>query len=156
MGKKIALCAVILLCALSVPSLHVMAADTIENNESGIPDRKLYKAISKKLGKKPNQTFTKQEAETIRSFDVNNKSIKSLKGIYYLSKLEKLDVSGNKLKNLKGVEKLSRLKKLNASDNELKDLKPLKKLKKLTSLDVSGNFLVKLNGIEKLSKLKIQ
>lgn len=46
--------------------------------------------------------ITKQEAETIRFFDVNNKSIKSLKGIYYLSNLEKLDVSGNKLKNLKG------------------------------------------------------
>ena len=50
-----------------LPAASVSASETIGNNAKGIPDRGLYQEILKKLGKKPKQKFTKQEAEQIKS-----------------------------------------------------------------------------------------
>ena len=61
--KKAVLYLFLLFCLCIVPASLVSAGDVIENNNSGIPDKKLYRAILKELGKKPNKKFTKQETK---------------------------------------------------------------------------------------------
>ena len=115
----------LLFCLCIVPASLVSAGDVIENNNSGIPDKKLYRAILKELGKKPNKKFTKQEAAKLKFLNASYKGIKNLKGIKYLKQLKQLDLEANGLKNLKGIQSLTNLTELNISRNSLKNLKQL-------------------------------
>ena len=108
MNKKIITYIILFLCLFMLPAASVSASETIGNNAKGIPDRGLYQEILKKLGKKPKQKFTKQEAEQIKSLSTSSK-IKNLKGIKYLKNLKKLDLESGGLKNLKGIESLTNL-----------------------------------------------
>ena len=153
---------VLLLACLSfasICSLCTSAAenDIIKNNQSGIPDKGLYRAVQDALGKKRNQTFTQEEAKSLKKLEIPFRykiGIKSLKGIEYLSNLETLNISGYKLKSLKGIEKLPKLKILWAEGNNLKDLKSISKAKSLRSICVESNKLKSLKGIENLTNLR--
>ena len=120
-NKKIIICLLVFLSMFMLPVATTRASsNVIENNKSGIPDKNLYKTILKKLGKKTGQKFTKEEAERIKSLAVGSGRVKSLKGIKYLKNLEKLDVEGTGLNNLKGIQSLTKLKVLNVSRNYIK------------------------------------
>lgn len=147
------------LCLFFAFSLCTYAAgnDVIKNDQSGIPDKGLYRAVQDALGKKRNQTFTEKEAKSIKMLHIPYRykiGIKSLKGIEYLSNLESLDISGYKLKSLKGIEKLPKLTALWAEGNNLKNLKSISKAENLESICVESNRLKSLEGIESLTKLK--
>lgn len=157
--KKLCIVLLACLCAFSGYSLSVFAAgnDVIKNNQKGIPDKGLYRAVQDALGKKRNQTFTEEEAASLKKLEIPFRykvGIKSLKGIEYLSNLERLDISGYGLKSLKGIEKLPKLTSLVAEDNNLKDLRSVSKAKNLIGLHVGGNKLKSLKGIEGLRKLE--
>ena len=76
MGKKIMIFLTAWICFFLIPTA-VPASDVIENNNSGIPDQELYQSILEELGKKPNQTFTKQEAETIQILTAAFREVRS-------------------------------------------------------------------------------
>lgn len=154
MMKKIWMSLILCLCMLAIPSAVVQAteSDIIRNDESGIPDEILYKGILKEMGKKPNETFTRQEAESLKELDVRD-NVKSLKGIGNLSQLEALQIQGNDLTSLKGVESLQHLTALSVPYNKIKSLKPIRNLTNLQYLMVELNQLKSLEGIENLTKL---
>lgn len=154
MMKKIWISLIVCLCMLAMPSVAVRAAesDIIRNDESGIPDEALYKGILKRLGKKSNETFTRQEAESLEELDVGG-DIRSLKGIGNLSQLERLCIMSKELRSLKGVESLYKLEELDIPYNKVKSLKPLKSLTNLQSLMVESCQLTSLRGIENLKNL---
>lgn len=154
MMKKIWISLIVCLCMLAMPSVTVRAAesDIIRNDESGIPDEALYKGILKRLGKKSNETFTRQEAESLEELDVGG-DIRSLKGIGNLSQLERLCIMSKELRSLKGVESLYKLEELDIPYNKVKSLKPLKSLTNLQSLMVESCQLTSLRGIENLKNL---
>lgn len=155
MIKKIWMSLMLCLCMFAIPSAQVRAAesDTIRNDESGIPDEALYKGILKEMGKKPNGTFTRQEAESLKELDVRD-NVKTLKGIGILSQLEILQIQGNDLTSLKGVESLQHLTSLSVPYNKIKSLKPIKNLTNLQYLMVELNQLKSLEGIENLTNLE--
>ena len=103
MYRKKTIFILLLLCVLIIPTTRASASDVIGNNKNGIPDKGLYRDILNKLGKKPKETFTKQEAEQIRSLNVFS-NIKNIKGIKHLKNLKRLDLEGKRLKNLKGIQ----------------------------------------------------
>ena len=157
--KKFCLVLLACLCAFSGYSLSAFAAGNavVKNDQNGIPDKGLYRAVQDALGKKRNQTFTEEEAANLKKLEIPFRykvGIKSLKGIGYLSNLDRLDISGYGLKSLKGVEKLPKLTSLVAEDNNLKNLQSVSKAKNLISLYVGGNKLKSLKGIEGLRKLE--
>lgn len=154
MMKKIWTLWIICLCILVIPSVATQAAgsDIIKNDESGIPDEALYKGILKEMGKKSNETFTRQEAEALMELDVRN-NVKTLKGIGNLSQLERLEIQGNDLTSLEGVESLYHLTSLSVPYNKIKSLEPLKNLTSLQYLTVELNQLKSLKGIENLTNL---
>lgn len=154
MGKKMWITLVLCICMFAVPSVGARAAesDVIANDESGIPDKALYKGILKALGKKTNETFTKQEAEKLTELETGG--VSSLQGIGYLSQLEQLRIEGWKLRSLEGVDELHKLVDLDVSYNKLKSLKSLGNLTSLEYLTVDLNQLTSLEGIENLKNLK--
>ena len=140
-------------------SLCVCAAgnDVIKNDQSGIPDKGLYRAVQDALGKKRSQTFTEKEAASLKRLEIPFRykiGIKSLKGIEYLCNLERLDISGYGLKSLKGIEKLPKLTSLVAEKNKLRNLNSVKKAKNLVGLYVGRNKLKSLEGIQELTNLE--
>lgn len=139
MNRKKSIFILLLLCVLMIPATYASASDVIGNNKNGIPDKGLYRDILNKLGKKPKETFTRQEAEQIRSLSVYS-NIKNIKGIKYLKNLKKLSIEGKRLKSLNGIQGLKKLEVINMSDNNIKSLKPLKNLKNLKKLDASQNL----------------
>lgn len=139
-------------------TVSAAGSDNIRNDETGIPDKGLYRAILRKLGKSKNGKFTKAEAESITKLNANNYdnkyiNIKTLKGIENLTKLRELYVCGNELTSLAGIENLTGLTLLDAGSNKLKDLKAIKNLIKLETLYVGGNKLTSLTGVENLTEL---
>ncbi len=91
--------------------------------------------------------FTPEELAAVTEISVPARTIESLQGIEYFTKLEKLDCSNNKLTAL-DVSKNTELKSLNCSKNQITepDISNNKKLtllhcenNKLTALDVSQN-----------------
>lgn len=154
MMKKIWMSLILCLCMFAIPSAAVRAAesDIIRNDESGIPDKALYKGILQEMGKKQNETFTRQEAESLKELDVRD-NVKTLKGIGILSQLEELQIQGNDLTSLKGVESLQHLTSLSVPYNRIKSLKPIKNLTNLQYLMVELNQLKSLEGIENLTNL---
>ena len=155
MKKNVWMILVLCLCVLVVSSIGVQAVepDTIANDESGIPDEILYKEVLKTLGKKPDETFTKQEAESVGKLDIREQVV-TLKGIGALSHLEELRIEGSMLTSLEGLEGNSRLTVLSVPHNEISSLAPLKELVNLRDLDVSFNYVDNLKDIENLENLE--
>lgn len=66
MLKKLGIVLLTILCMFPVSAATIKAeSNIIENDETGIPDKKLYKQILHKLKKKKGEKFTKKEAESI-------------------------------------------------------------------------------------------
>ncbi len=166
MLKKLGIVLLIILCMLPVSAATIKAeSNIIENDETGIPDKKLYKQILHKLKKKKGEKFTKKEAESIdtlylwfENYDV------SFRGIGCLKNLKKLDCFGMDTGDLEEIAaELPHLKKLyinrfNVSDIEnrktVDSLESLRIMKDLVYLDVSYNNLSSLNGIGGMNNLK--
>ena len=154
--KKILLIMIAFALFVSPLSLKATAAqsDIIRNDKTGIPDKGLYRAILKNLGKKENGTFTKKEAAKIKYLQAGGYGIKNFKGIGYLKNLQSLAIHDNKLTKLRGLTGLKKLRSLDVSCNRLKNLDGVKTLKNLRFLDVGMNKLKNLNGVGALKNLK--
>ena len=165
MKKKLAILLLTIVCVCSIYLIkdgNICAADTsdiIRNDETGIPDKALYKAILEELHKDKNRTFTKREAESIEELFANisrggEKSVASLKGIGYLRNLKHLSLEGNSLTTLAGVEELYNLEKLTVDSGLLKSLEGIETLPNLKSLSAIYNELTDLKGIENMTNLE--
>ena len=157
--KKILSLTLVLVLSLSAFSIRTQAVEenVILNDDTGIPDKYLYRTILKTLGKNDNETFTKEEASAINELvagnSLNKEKIKSIKGIGNLSALTYLYISSNEITSLEGVEQLTNLRSLYVSNNYLTDINPISNLYKLESLDISNNNINSLNPIENLTEL---
>ena len=174
MVKKLFIILVIFICMLPVSTVSIKAeSGIIENDETGIPDRKLYKKILNALKKKSDEKITGKEAESIERLWLGwGNEIVTFKGLGYLKNLEKLDCWGINTKDLEEIaSQLPQLKRLNIQGydevwetsyppieerkQELDSLEPLRNMKHLIVLNVSDNKLKSLDGIEGMTKLKV-
>lgn len=161
------------------------ANDIIPNDETGIPDEGLYKAILRVLHKGEDETFTKEEAESIKWFDTYKTAgdltlyvpIKSLKGIGYLKNLITIDMEYFEGTTLEGIEELEKLYKLWIYQSKIENLDSLTQCKELDnvtitfanlkslsgkgtfsnlrSLDIGNNKLSSLSGMNRFPKLEV-
>lgn len=134
------------------------SSDVIANDESGVPDKFLYREILFELDKKDNETFTREEAESIYDLNTVNYSgkrkIKSLKGIENLKNLRKLVIHENSLTKLEGIDKLVNLESLKIEKGKLKNIDELETLTKITILSLEGSRLENWDTVGKMTQLK--
>ena len=164
--RKITLLLLTLLCMICICPMKTYAtgSEIITNDENGIPDKGLYQAALRVLDKKENETFTKEEAESITRFgDWNSPysywdrwylDIKNLKGIGYFKNLKVLLIDDHAIETLDGIEELTNLEELWITGHWLKDIKPLEQCTSLKIINLSSGKLENLDGIEKLTQLQ--
>ena len=107
-------------------SVLVNAEDEIAINDVNFPDAVFREYVQSNFDKDSNGILSSSEISAVRSIDVQNEVISSLKGIEYFSALTDLNCNTNKLTSL-DVSKNTALTYLDCDTN------------KLTSLDVSNN-----------------
>ena len=163
MRKKICMMLLAAFCILSVSPITVKAGDNvIANDETGIPDKKLYGEILKTLRTKSEDKFTKKEAERVESLLLWIDEDVSFQGIGCFKNLKELHCVGIDTGNLKEIsEELPQLKRLiingfdmDVSRKKIESLKPLENMKQLVYLDVANNNLTNLDGIGGMKSLK--
>ena len=163
MAKKICIFLLVVLCMLPVSSITVKAGDNvIANDETGIPDKKLYGEILKTLRTKSEDKFTKKEAERVESLLLWIDEDVSFQGIGCFKNLKELHCVGIDTGNLREIsEELPQLKRLiingfdmDVSRKKIESLKPLENMKQLVYLDVANNSLTNLDGIGGMKSLK--
>ena len=174
MVKKVYLLLLIVLCMLPVSAMTVKAENSIiENDETGIPDKVLYKRILHILKKDKNEKFTRKEAESVENlYTTSIDNVVTFRGIGCLKNLKKLDCEGINNEELEEIaEELPGLKWLivrgyneetyssvvpaiESRKKQIDSLKPLENMNNLAGLSVSNNNLTSLDGIAGLKKLK--
>lgn len=128
----------------------------IKNDETGIPDPVLYKAIAKELGKDVSIGFTINEAATLTFFSYCffKEKIKSIKGIGKIKNLNSLSLNENEIVDFSPVISLKKLKNLNLTNNKIKDITVAAKLKNLDTLNFSYNQIENVAPLAALTNLK--
>ena len=175
MLKKLGIVLLVTLCMLPVSAMTVkVGSDVIENDETGIPDKALYRGILQNLKKKKDEKFTRKEAEDIKTLRLGcGNKIMTFKGLGYLKNMDKLECGGICTGDLEEIAaEAPWLKRLfvggydEESDSsyippveerkpEIDSLEPLRNMKNLIDLNVSDNKLTSLDGIEGLKRLKV-
>lgn len=165
--KKIAVIfmALALMIPFSTSFINVNAEDSdiIRNDETGIPDKNLYQwgvetyDLNKDSVLTQNEIDQKNNNQTSLSLHMNDRDIRSLKGIHYFDNgnIYNLDISGNKnLKSLDGIEELSAINGgLIASDCALESIEGVQKFKNLKGLMVDNNNLKTIPNLTSLINL---
>ena len=157
MKRKIIAVCFIIICIFFIQRPDVYAtSDIVPNDETGIPDKVLYQEILRSLDKKENDTFTKQEADSLECLNPQ-KRIQSFQGIGVLSGLRTLDLDSKRINNSQLeviAAELPQLERLDVRFNKITSLQTLGSMKNLTFLDVTFNSLENLNGLEELTSLE--
>ena len=129
----------------------------ILNDETGIPDAKLYQEILKVADVNKDNILTVEEAGSVSKLSLGWKDISNLKGIEYCTQLKELALNYNKISDTSALAGLANLTNLSLSNNQISDISSLAGLSNLTSLDVSNNQLttVELKGLANLTSLSL-
>jgi len=171
---------IVLMIALVVSSLSVAYGDTgvvtfkDKNLESAI--KEFFKAnyhdyydgtgaLTKEVMEQIN-TLVIQEDKGITSLDgmeqfknlkvlwIQNNSIKDLKPIAGLIKLNSLVLSNNNIESIEALQDLIELQTLDIRDNRITDIRSLNKLNKLERLNISNNNISDIGSLEGKTELK--
>lgn len=146
----------LLVIMLSLPMVSAEES-VIPNDDSGIPDKTMYKYLISEFDENKDGKLQKSEADKIDTIYYNSygmDQIESLKGVNKLINLRQLDVRHNSLKNLEGIEGL-KLSYLNACYNQLIDITSISAMKdSLSVINVSYNCLSDIPNLTDFLKLK--
>ncbi|QCT72961.1 Ig-like domain-containing protein [Eubacterium maltosivorans] len=151
----------------------VIEGNKFSDKNVSFEDANLERAVKQVTGK---TTLTVSDIEKIESLALDNKGIKSLKGLENAKNLRILQLSGNEVTDLSPISGLKELRVLDIRANLVGDLMAVQSLKNLVcllasytgcedasslaeltqleTLDVSSNYLKDLSFLAKLSKIK--
>lgn len=146
----------LLVIILSLPMVSAEES-VIPNDDSGIPDKTMYKYLISEFDENKDGKLQQSEADKIDIIYYNSygmDQIESLKGVNKLINLRQLDVRHNSLKNLEGIEGL-KLSYLNACYNQLIDITSISAMKdSLSVINVSYNCLSDIPNLTDFLKLE--
>ncbi len=132
-------------------------AEEIYSIKEQFPDQNLRTEICLVLNKTETDIIKASEAGEIRSLILNDKGIKSVKGLEIFTYLSLLDLSGNEIQEIpKEIGKLQSLRILIINDNQINELgSGIIALTKLEVLAANGNRITKIpDDIEKFDTLE--
>lgn len=134
----------------------IPSSEIIANNETGIPDKKLYDTVLAQCDSNKDGVLTKAEAAEAKTLDCNGRGINNLQGIQLFSNLTGLDLGGNSISDISPVSSLTNLTNLSLVYNEIKisDISALSSLTKLTSLVLDGNQISDVSALSSFTNLE--
>ena len=121
-------------------------------SETFFPDEAFMKYIDGRSGGR--HTFTKAQAEAIKTMDANNKNIASVQGIKYFTDITSLNFNDNQLTEL-DVSENTELKNISCGRNQLTGKLDLSNNTNLTGIYVPNNQLTELDISKSINMQKI-
>jgi glucan-binding YG repeat protein/Leucine-rich repeat (LRR) protein len=94
-----------------------------------------------------NRDLRASDLERLNFLDIENKGIKSLKGLEYAINLSSLYLLGNEISDLSPISKLSSLAYLDLSYNPIESIAEISNLKDLQSLNLSGTKITDISQV---------
>ena len=113
-------------------------------------DKNLEKAIKKILKK---DVLNPTDALNIKTLLLDNKKIKSIKGIEFFKNLKELSLDENYIINIDYIKNMTNLTYLNCAHNFIRDISILSNLKNLQHLNLTENDIIYIKPILNLKKL---
>lgn len=123
----------------------------IKNDQTGIPDNSLYKAIVFEIGDKK-EPLINSEILSVKALNLQNKNICDITGIEKFINLQELNLGQNKIKDVKNISVLGKLQTLTLDQNAIDNLDGIENLKDLKALSLSENPLTKEEVFKKTPK----
>ena len=114
-------------------------------------DENLKIEILKILGLNSNDEISREDAQSVNTLNLSDKSISNLDGLQYFKNLTTLSIYNNEIEDISVLSNLINLTTLHLFDNKIRNIQPLSKLKKLRMLSLSNN---RITDIKVLSSLK--
>ena len=131
-------------------TVKVYGNEEIKNDETGIPDTNLYKALLTAVGKNPDligiNESGKLYVQDFYFYEMNNANVEPITSI---------NLRNSNISNLQGIDKLnlSKVTKIILNNNDIVDISPLFSFPHLTELHLAGNEISSIEGIEALTNL---
>lgn len=147
-------------CAAAMMSLSggiAYAADdsdtVITNDESGIPDEKLYNVVLEKGDKNKDGVLTRAEAEEITYINCIDYGIKDIRGLQFLNNLQDLSLVANNISDISSLKDLTNINGLDLSNNNITDISSLVNLH-LNSLNLENNQISDISALKDSELIK--
>lgn len=132
-------------------SYEVIASEKIIlNDETGIPDTNLYQKVLKKADMNKDGILTRTEAEAVTEIDAAYADISNIKGIEYLSNLQKLKLAHNQITDIRPLAALEKLTMLRLRENQIEDISSIGNMSSLEWLDLGQNSIEDISTVGNL------
>ena len=126
-----------------------------------IPNTDLRTILKAMLGKRPDETITQADMNTLQSFRLGSYSVRGerriiddIRGLETAKNLHTLSITENQVYDLTPLANLTNLESLRLDDNHISDITPLANLTKLRYLSLEFSQLSDLSPLENLAKLR--
>ena len=154
--SSVALAAAIGIGFLAIPQGTVDASGSVKLDSTNFPDANFRKFVADQFDKNKDGTLSSKEISSAETFKYSGKeiSIKSLKGIEYLTSLNYLSIYNGEFSSI-DLSKNTKLEYISISDEKLESIN-LGNLKEVTSLylyqtNIKSLDVTKLTKLEKLA-----
>lgn len=130
-------------------------SEIIRNDETGIPDRLLYRMLLEKCDSNDDQLLSVNELQEVTCLYSNDKGIANLKGIEHLVNLNYLELTNERITDTEPLKNLHDLKYLKIENSSVNDLSGLSNLTNLTELYLGKNNISDISALKDLTNLEI-
>ena len=119
-----------------------------------VPDAELRAALRERLRKDSGDEVTIREMADVTHLDAIGYGIRSIAGLDFAPRLQRLRLSRNRIADLSPLENLADLRELWLADNEIADIASLAGLTDLTRLDLARNAIDDIRPLAGLVRLE--
>ena len=137
------------------------SSDSSPSDGIFIPNTDLRTLLKAMLGKKPDETITQADMNTLQSFQLGSYSVRGerriiddIRGLEAAKNLRTLSITENQIYDLTPLTNLTNLESLRLDDNHISDITPLANLTKLKYLSLEFSQLSDLSPLENLAELR--
>lgn len=134
-------------------NLYSPQAGIIAQKTKLFKDKAFEEEVRKTIGKKTGK-ITSEDLKELPVLIVENKKIKSIEGIEYMTSLKELKLTGNEIEDISYLSKLENLEKLWLDENKISNIEPLSDLKKIHYLELGSNKISDIKSISSMTKIK--
>ncbi|RFU61099.1 leucine-rich repeat domain-containing protein [Peribacillus glennii] len=124
-----------------------------ENEDEIIKDSLLEQAIREELNK-PQGGITKEDLSKLKSLEIYQSEVRSLKGLEYATNLTNLQIFDTWVSDIEPLKGMKHVKTLNLGFNKIKNIEPLSELAGIEELNLEHNRIEQVDSLANLTRLR--
>ena len=134
----------------SINTIYAQEADNqiITNDENGIPDGNLYKALLNECDSNNDGILTADETNDVYTVNLRDCNINSLKGISCLKGTHSLYLDNNNISDITELGSMKSLETITICNNNISDISALNNCNNLNQLELNDNNITDISPIK--------